>query len=130
VHYVPDAVVHHALGATYGRVSPRKIFLVERNHTWAALRSLPRASVCALPIWTGIRLATQAAGSAVGRGVGSGAGIRGVIAAIAGNGAAVAGARRALQKRREDQDAWTASDAAMRTHMRTHRARTSDILSA
>jgi len=128
IHYVPDAVIHHELGATYGRVSTRKIFLVERNRTWAAVRSMPLAALTTLPAWTGLRLTTQAFGAATGRGLGAGAGIRGAMAALAGNGAGLLGARRAWRKRLTDRHAWAAGERAMLSHIMAHRATGQDIL--
>jgi GT2 family glycosyltransferase len=128
IHYVPDAVIHHELGATYGRVSPRKIFLVERNRTWAAFRSMPMTALGTLPAWTGLRLTTQALGAATGRGLGSGAGLSGALAALAGNGAGLLGIKRAWQKRAQDRAQWSEGERSMLEHLHTHRAHTVDIL--
>jgi len=130
IRYVPGALIHHVLGATYGRVSPRKIFLVERNRTWAAVRSLPLTALGTLPAWTSLRLTTQALGAAAGRGVGAGAGLRGALAALAGNGAGLLGASRAWKKRATDRPGWTTGERAMLSHLRAHRARSTDILPA
>ncbi len=128
IHYVPDAIIHHELGATYGRLSPRKIFLVERNRTWAAVRSLPISALGTLPAWTGLRLTTQALGAATGRGLGAGAGLRGALAALAGNGAGLLGVSRAWRKRSSDRPEWSVGERAMIDHLRSHRARRQDIL--
>jgi GT2 family glycosyltransferase len=128
IHYVPDAIIHHELGATYGRVSPRKIFLVERNRTWAAVRSLPLTALGTMPAWTGLRLTAQALGAATGRGLGAGAGLRGAAAVIAGNTAGLLGARRAWKKRAGDKHKWSIGEREMIRHLRTHRARSADLL--
>jgi len=128
IHYVPDAIIHHELGATYGRVTPRKIFLVERNRTWAAIRSLPLTALGTLPAWTSLRLTSQAIGAATGRGVASGAGLTGAMAALAGNSAGLLGVARAWKKRCEDRGGWIAGERDMLTHLRQHRARTDDLL--
>jgi GT2 family glycosyltransferase len=128
IHYVPDAIIHHTLGATYGRVSPRKIFLVERNRTWAAVRSLPLAALGTLPAWTGLRLTTQAIGAATGRGLATGAGLSGALAALAGNGAGLLGIPRAWKKRAQDRTQWSEGERSMLGHLHAHRAHTTDIL--
>ena len=43
--YVPEARIVHDLGATYGRYTPRKVFLVERNRVRAAIRAVVVAEV-------------------------------------------------------------------------------------
>ena len=91
-------------------------------------RSMPLAALTTLPAWTGLRLTTQAFGAATGRGLGAGAGIRGAMAALAGNGAGLLGARRAWRKRLTDRHAWAAGERAMLSHIMAHRATGQDIL--
>ncbi len=130
IHYVPDAVIHHELGASYGRVSARKIFLVERNRTRAAVRSLPLMALAALPTTTMLRLSLQASGAAMGRGLGVGAGPFGCLAALAGNGAGWLCIPQAWAKRRRDRSHWKVQERDMLRHLVQHRARTSDVLGA
>ncbi len=81
-----------------------------------------------LPAWTGLRLTTQALGAAAGRGLGSGAGLSGALAALVGNGAGLLGVPRAWQKRLQDKQNWAAGERTMLSHLHTHRARSQDIL--
>ncbi len=65
--YVPDAVVRHEVGGSFGRMSARKVFLVERNRARVAVTHLPKRWVAASPLWTLARhvaLATAPAGVA------------------------------------------------------------------
>ena len=126
IHHVPGAVVTHRLGATYGRTSPRKIFLVERNRTRAAVRSLPVAALALLPITTGVRVASMGAAALSGSGLGAGAGLNGAIAALAGMAAGTAQAPRAWGKRVVDRPAWVTGDTAMLRHLADARVSFSD----
>jgi len=47
-----DAKVIHKYSATTGRYSSKKVFLVERNHLWLAVKNLPAPFLCALPFTT------------------------------------------------------------------------------
>jgi len=55
-----DAVVYHRYSSSGGVFSPFKLYLVERNHYWAAMKSLPLSMLIALPFWTVVRYAVQA----------------------------------------------------------------------
>jgi len=120
--HAPQAKITHQLGATYGRSTPRKIFLIERNRTAAAIRSLPFSAVAAMPATTGIRLALMGASALKGEGLGHSAGLRGAAAAIAGMVAGTLSAPKAWSKRRGDKPKWTASDAEMWHHLNRERA--------
>jgi len=54
--YVPTAVVHHRNSTTLGRLSTRKIFLIERNRIWIMVKYLPVSWVLASPFFTIQRL--------------------------------------------------------------------------
>ena len=56
----PDATVIHNYSATTGQFSLRKVFLVERNHLWVAVKNLPAPLLCALPFVTIWRYLLQA----------------------------------------------------------------------
>jgi len=122
IHYVPEAIVTHRLGATYGRTNPRKIFLVERNRTRAAVRSLPLIALAAFPATSALRISVMGAAALTGKGLGAGAGIRGAAAAIAGMAAGVTGVPDAWSKRREDRSHWSADEVQMCRHMFEQRA--------
>jgi GT2 family glycosyltransferase len=68
--FARDAVILHKYSQTSGSFSPLKLYLVERNHYRAALKSLPADWLIALPFWTAVRYAEQA--RAVLSGSGSG----------------------------------------------------------
>jgi GT2 family glycosyltransferase len=127
ITHVADAVVEHALGATYGRTSARKIYLVERNRTRAAVRSLPLGAVAALPATTATRLTLMAAATAAGRGLGVGAGWKGAAAALVGIAAGMADIPDALKKRRADQASWTRDDRQLWQHLWSQRVRLADL---
>lgn len=55
-----DAIVHHRYSRSGGIFSPFKLYLVERNHFWAALKSFPFSMLLALPFWTMVRYLVQA----------------------------------------------------------------------
>ncbi len=122
IRYVPEAVVTHELGATYGRVSPRKIFQVERNRTQAAIRSLPAVAILAMPATATLRWAIMGLAATRGLGLGQSAGVRGALAAIAGAVSGATAAPTAWSKRRRDQAYWTLDDTGMWRHLRRQRA--------
>lgn len=129
IRFVDDALIRHALGASYGRTGARKVFLIERNRTRAALRSLPTSAVATLPVWTGLRLTALGTAALLGRGVGSGVGLKGTAAALLGGLAGFATAPDALRKRLRDRRHWTTTDREMWRHLLRHHARPEDFLS-
>ena len=130
VRLAPGAQILHALGATYGRTSPRKVFLVERNRVRAAARSLPAGAVLTMPAWTATRLAALGAAALAGRGVAAGSGAGGAAAALLGGLAGAASLPDAWRKRQRDRPHWVADDAEMWGHLWRHRARAADLLGA
>ena len=65
-----DAVVLHKYSQTGGTFSPLKLYLVERNHAWAALKNFPASRFLLLPWYTLLRYVHQA--RLIFRGRGSG----------------------------------------------------------
>jgi len=65
-----DAVVYHKYSMTTGAFSPLKLYLVERNHYFVAVKNFPLPLLLALPFFTLVRFLTQA--EAIARGTGSG----------------------------------------------------------
>ena len=122
IRHVPEAIITHRLGATYGRTNPRKIFLVERNRTRAAVRSMPLIALAAFPATSALRISVMGAAALTGKGLGAGAGIRGAFAALAGMAAGVTDVPEAWSKRREDKDQWATDDATMCRHLFEQRA--------
>ena len=121
IRHVPNATITHQLGATYGRTSPRKIFLVERNRTLAAVRSMPVAALAMLPATTAVRIAGMGVAALRGTGLGAGAGLSGAVAALAGMAAGTAYAPWAWSKRAADKPAWVAGERAMWRHLSDQR---------
>lgn len=67
---VPSAIVYHLYSRTGGRYSALKAFLVERNHLWVALKSLPLSMLLKLPFYTLWRYLVQTYGVFNHRGAG------------------------------------------------------------
>ncbi len=67
--YVRDAEVTHAVGGSFGKLSMRKVFLVERNRARVAVTHLPAGWLAASPLWTLARHAVMARGAANGDGL-------------------------------------------------------------
>lgn len=128
VHLVPQARILHALGATYGRVSPRKVFLVERNRVRAAARSLPLSLVAVLPLVSSARLGVQALAAVAGRGHGAGVGVAGAAAALAGGLAGLSLLPDAWRKRSGDHARWRRDEAAMGRYLWQHRVPWRDLV--
>lgn len=67
--YVREAHVVHAVGASFGKFSMRKVFLVERNRARVAVTHLPARWLLASPWWTLARHSLMARGAASGDGL-------------------------------------------------------------
>jgi len=55
----PNAYVHHFYSMTIGKFSLQKIFFVERNHLWVAIKNLPWFLLFILPLITAWRYLVQ-----------------------------------------------------------------------
>lgn len=53
--YVPSAVAYHHRSSTLGEYSLEKIFLVERNRIWLALKLFPWKMLLLLPLYSALR---------------------------------------------------------------------------
>jgi GT2 family glycosyltransferase len=53
--YVPDAVVYHRHSSTTGSFDPKKIYWVERNRIWLAVKNLPLPLLLLSPMFTAYR---------------------------------------------------------------------------
>lgn len=65
------AVVYHKYSMTGGAFSPFKLYLVERNHFWLALKCLPLSRIMILPLASCQRYLLQARLVLSGKGVGA-----------------------------------------------------------
>ncbi len=65
-----NAIVHHLYSATGGSLSPMKVFLVERNHYWVAVKNFPTNWLILVPFWTIFRFMVQFKSVFAGQGTG------------------------------------------------------------
>ncbi len=66
--YAPRAVVHHHQSATSGNYSEQKVYWVERNRIWLAVKSFPLPLLLLNPLLTANRLLWNSLAAASGRG--------------------------------------------------------------
>jgi len=128
IRSVPEARIHHVLGASYGRYNPKKLYLVEKNRMRAAVRSMPVSALMTMPIWTGLRLAGLSCVSAAGKGYASGVCTQGARAAAMGVIAGVRSAPDAWRKRKSDSPKWALQELAMWERLMRHRIRIRDVI--
>jgi len=129
IRYIPEAVIHHTLGASYGRSNPKKVFLVERNRLRAAARSLPWVTLVSMPSWTTARFALLGLAASTGHGPGAGTGFKGVAAAFAGSCAGLLALPDAIKKRHRDRPKWASTDRQMLALFCRQHVRPSDLWS-
>jgi GT2 family glycosyltransferase len=53
--YVPTAIAYHHRSSTLGEYAPEKIFLVERNRIWLALKLFPWRQLVQAPLYSAVR---------------------------------------------------------------------------
>lgn len=124
---VPDAIVWHHLGATYGRTGPEKLRRIERNRMRAAIRSLPVSALLTMPAWTGARYAMFAALAAGGRGPGRGVESGARRAALAGIWDGLREAPDWWREREAERPHWRRGELAMWRALWDGRARWEDV---
>lgn len=100
-----EAVVYHKYSQSSGRLSPLKVYLVERNHYWVALKCFPFVDLPALPFFTLWRYVEQVRSVVNGKGVGGESradGMPGALfrALLKGVGDSLQGVPKMLRKRR------------------------------
>lgn len=66
-----DAVVWHRYSRSGGEFSPFKLYLVERNHYWTAIKSFPASRIMTLPFWSLMRYIVQVKLVLAGKGAGA-----------------------------------------------------------
>jgi len=54
-----DAIIYHKYSLTCGVLSPFKLYLVERNHYWMAIRNFPLSKLLLMPFYTIVRFFEQ-----------------------------------------------------------------------
>lgn len=124
---VPDAVVYHHLGATYGRTGPEKLRQIERNRVRSAVRSLPWTALVSMPVWTTARLALFATLAARGHGPGQDVGNDARLAAVLGILDGVRDAPEWWADRRAERPTWRRGEVAMWRALWRGRARWEDV---
>ncbi|NOY28549.1 MAG: glycosyltransferase family 2 protein, partial [Oligoflexia bacterium] len=127
IRTVSDARIAHVLGASYGRASAHKIYLVERNRVRAAVRSLPASALLSMPLWMSLRLAGLGLAATRGMGLGADIGVTGMAAVAAGTAAGLGRIPGAWRKRRRDRVDWVVGERAMWRHLFDHRVRRCDL---
>lgn len=129
-----DAVVHHRYSRSGGVFSPMKLYLVERNHFWAALKSFPLAMLPALPLWTALRFLVQARLVLEARGAGaqfrqsSPTGL--ITALLRGMLDAAKGLPAVLRKRSAASASWRLSAGEARTLLQRYKITFRELLDA
>lgn len=102
--FVPESIVYHQRSSTIGMKNLGKLFAVERNHYWVALKNFPAPLLVLSPFLTVYRFALQAVAVFSRRGQGAVFGaelglFRLVAVTLKGILAAMAGAPRMTRKR-------------------------------
>lgn len=128
-----DAVVYHKYSMTSGSFSPMKLYLVERNHYYAAVKNLPLPQLLLLPWFTAWRYLRQAQVVFAGKGSGgefleSGSRAACVGALLRGMRDAAAALPALLSKRREVMRRRRITDRAMRQLLARYRLSFKELL--
>lgn len=128
-----EAVVYHKYSATGGVFSPFKLYLVERNHYWVAVKNFPVSSLLLVPFYTIIRYLVQVQIVLTGEGSGgefvvSGSQWRIVRALLKGIWDAVLGMPLMLAKRRAIMKNARISSKEMRALMKKYRMTFHELL--
>jgi GT2 family glycosyltransferase len=129
-----DAVVYHRYSRSGGVFSPFKLYLVERNHFWVALKCFPVSMLLALPFWTLVRYIVQAQLVLGARGAGaqfrsasSGDLIKAVLQGILDT---ARGVPAVLRKRRSTAASQRLSNDEMRQLLKTYNLTFRELLDA
>lgn len=104
--FVPDAVVWHKYSGTMGQYSDFKVFHLERNRVWGALKNFPVSWLVAAPFYTILRYLFQFYSVLRGKGssarfVSEGSFLNGITAILKAHILAVAAAPSMFRKRRK-----------------------------
>lgn len=128
-----NAVVYHHYSGTGGVFSPFKLYLVERNHYWVAVKNFPLGSLLLVPFHTLVRYLVQAKVVLSGEGSGgefaaSGSRLAIISALVRGTFAALAGLPRMLAKRRTVMKNARISSLEMRALLHRYRMTFAELL--
>ncbi len=128
-----DAVVYHKYSQSTGHFSALKVYLVERNHYWVAVKNFPLKKLLFLPFFTVLRYFEQ--GRAILQGGGSGrefraSGNRMVLIKALGQGIfdSLKGLPRMLKKRHEVMQGRKLSTREFEDLLRQHRLSFKELL--
>ncbi len=132
--FARDAVVYHRYSRSGGEFSPFKLYLVERNHFWVAIKSFPAAMLMALPFWTMMRYLVQLRLVLGGKGAGAqfrNTSSRALIKAVLrGFFDALLGLPHVLSKRRSVMSGRRLTDAEMNELLNTYKISFTELLDA
>lgn len=129
-----DAVVQHRYSRSGGEFSPFKLYLVERNHFWAAIKCFPPSKLLTLPLWTLMRYFVQLKVVLAGRGAGaqfrntSGSDL--IMAVLRGVADGLFGVPCILRKRRSIMASRRLSDREMEVLLNTYKISFMELLDA
>lgn len=127
-----DAVVSHKYSGTGGAFSPFKLYMVERNHYWTAVKNFPPGILLSLPFFTLVRYLLQAQLVLKSRGAGSqfraGSSMQLILAILRGMVDAVAGLPRIWRKRRRVMSTRRITASEMRSLLKDYRMTFRELL--
>jgi len=128
-----EAVVYHKYSGTGGVFSPFKLYLVERNHYWVAVKNFPLSMLLLVPFYTVIRYLVQVQVVLSGKGSGGEFAASGskwpiVRALLQGTRDALLGLPLMLAKRRGIMKNARSSSAEMRALFRKYRMTFHELL--
>lgn len=128
-----DAVVYHKYSMTGGSFSPLKLYLVERNHYWVAIKTFPLGMLLQVPFFTLIRYVAQGRAILSGRGSGkefNASGSRWMLVAALAKGTwdALLGVPKMIAKRRTIMEGRQIDSREMNILLHRYRLSFSDLL--
>ena len=130
---VPGARVTHYYSRTWGAFSLRKVFWVERNHYWVAVKNFPVGILILLPVFTLWRFVVLAYASVRGRGgmdqfLGHAGFLRTAAAMVRANAAALAGLPYAWRARTQLVSPNAMRPSALRKRLFANRLSVAEII--
>ncbi len=123
--YIPTARAFHHHSATWGEYAARKIFLVERNRIWLAIKLLPGRQLALLPFYSAVRylysvLALASRQGDMGRASRQGPIGTVIFAVLRAQASAAGGLVRMWRKRKEIRPRRRISDAELARLLQRH----------